>query len=200
MDSGKGSKGIGRVIDPSRSPIPSPSRRLSSREMKSMLIVVPLLFLAVLTACREAVPARTPEEVASERVAKAELTQQSAEGALLVAHIQEKYPGVKGIEVSLFGEATPTPSMGLYIPEPELRSLTEKQISSLSAILRTHIPKARKNPDSYMSVPPAAPFYARARQNVIGTKDEAWFIGAGRVEGRKLFYDHVAITGSDYRK
>ena len=90
--------------------------------------------------------------------------------------------------------------MGLYIPEPELRSLTEKQISSLSAILRTHIPKARKNPDSYMSVPAAAPFYARARQNVTGIRDEAWFIGAGRVEGGKLFYDHAAITGSDYRE
>lgn len=186
--------------------------RLSSREMKSRLTILTLLALAVLTVCREdaqpekaspvagPVPARTPEEVASERAAKAALAQQSAEGARLIADIQARYPGIKGIEISLFGEATPNPSMGLYIPESDLRTLTQKQISSLSAYLRAHIPKARKSPSSYMSTPAAAPFYARARHNVAGIRDEAWFIGAGRVEDGKLYYDRAAITGSDYRK
>lgn len=180
--------------------------------MKSRLTILPLFALALLSACREdaspekatpvapPVPARSQEELASERSAKAALAQQIAEGAHLMADIKARHPGIKGIEISLFGEATPNPSMGLYIPEPELRSLTQNQISSLSAYLRTHISKARKSPHSYISIPPAAPFYARARENVAGIRDEAWFIGTGRVENGKIYYDRAAITGSDYRK
>jgi hypothetical protein len=176
--------------------------------MKSSLTISPLLALAILTACREdalpkqtsPLPSRTSDKVESYRTANVALAQQIAEGARLMADIQARYPGIKGIEISLFGEANPNPSMGLYIPEPELRSLTQNQISSLSAYLRTHIPKARKSPNSYMSIPPTAPFYARARENVAGIRDEAWFIGAGRVENGKIYYDRAAIVGSDCRE
>lgn len=182
--------------------------------MKSKLTIFPILAAVIFAACREDTPRAkhiqratlppeaTPsrEELAREQAAAAAPEQQSAAGAQIIADIQARYPGIRGIEVSLFGEATSSPSMGLYLPASAFHALTPDQIAALTAHLRSHIPKARANPGSYMTMTSSAPFYARGRQNVGGIRDDAWFIGTGRVEDGKLYYDRAELTGSDYRK
>lgn len=140
----------------------------------------------------------SPESLVKAREAEAALLKQSDAGAAVIASVKAKYPSISGIQVLLFGEATSTPAVGVYLPEPALLALTESQISDLSAHLRSQIPKVRSNPSDFMTIPSTAPLYLRAHQNVSGIRSEAWFIGGGRTEEGTIFYDRIAFKGNDY--
>jgi hypothetical protein len=180
--------------------------------MKTFISIV--FILSLLMGCKDPKPVQTqvssptpppapqstpsPESLVKAREADAALLKQSEAGAAVIASVKAKYPSISGIEVSLFGEATSTPSVGVYLPEPALLALTESQISALSAYLRSQIFKVRSNPSDFMTIPSTAPFYLRAHQNVSGIRSEAWFIGVGRMEEGKFFYDRIAFKGNDY--
>jgi hypothetical protein len=140
----------------------------------------------------------SPESLVKAREAEAALLKQSEAGAAIIASVKAKYPSISGMQVLLFGEATSTPSVGVYLPEPDLLALTESQISDLSAHLRSQISKVRSNPNYLMTIPSTAPLYLRAHQNVSGIRSKAWFIGVGRMEQGRILYDRIAFKGNDY--
>jgi hypothetical protein len=143
--------------------------------MKTFISIV--FILSLLVGCKDLKPVQTQassptpppappstESLVKAREAEAALLKQSEAGAAVIASVKAKYPSISGIEVSLFGEATSTPSVGVYLPEPALLALTESQISDLSAYLRSQIFKVRSNPSDFMTIPSTAPFYLRAHQ------------------------------------
>ncbi len=101
-------------------------------------------------------------------------------------------------EISIWGAASSSPKVALWIPESEWKSLPSVERGNLGYYVKSHVPIFRTNPGPHTGISSSAPIYSQLVSNCRRMSDDAWCIGVGayNAEGN-LLYDHEAVTGSE---
>lgn len=140
----------------------------------------------------QAKPARLPSSLPPLPVAE---SQHVVRGKAVLQRMAEKHPAVHPI---VWGLATPSPALALFIPEVEWGNLSQEDQISLTWYLEGLIPMARSQPDPYIEEFRSAPGYETFRSRVADLCVDCWVIAVGRQIGdtQNLLFDKVIVQGN----
>jgi hypothetical protein len=168
--------------------------------VKANLICSVFFVTAALTSCRDSkpeqaytklaapLPAATPKQVPIPPGAV-------EEGRKIFERIRSNYARA---EISIWGAASNSPKVALWIPESEWKSLSSIEQGYLGYYVKSSVPAIRSNPGPHTGISSSAPIYSRLVSNCYNMSNDSWIIGVGpyNAEG-KLLLDHEAVNGTE---